>query len=127
MSSGAERLAADVRAPIDRVTPNDFGVRKFTSGTGHAANVVPTEWRGRFVTLYASGPVHFAFSAHDDAEVDRSVSPTAAGAAIGVGGLLTTVPRSMRLPTVQPGQELYFVRESDESETVWMELSSSER
>ena len=62
--SGAEQRAADVRAPNDRLRDaNDFGVLKFTSGTTHAANVLPKDWHEKFVTIYATGPVHFAFRA----------------------------------------------------------------
>lgn len=61
--SDAEQRAADVRAPNDRLRDaNDFGVLKFTSGTTHAANVLPKDWHEKFVTIYATGPVHFAFS-----------------------------------------------------------------
>lgn len=123
--SAAEQKAANVTAPIDREVNDDFQVRKFTSESTHAANAVPASWHGKFVTMYATGTVHFAFSERSAAEVDISVSATAGGASAKVGGLITDVPRSMRVPRpAEPGGTIYFVRESATSETVWMELSS---
>lgn len=122
---GQQSRAADVRAPYDAHTPNDFQVRKFTSGTTHAANAVPKAWEGKYVTIYATGDVHFAFSSHDDAEVDRNVAASADGASAKVGGLITTIPRSMRVPPSGVGNRTYFVRESASSQVVYMELSSS--
>ena len=123
--SDAEQRAADVRAPNDRLRDaNDFGVLKFTSGTTHSANVLPKDWHEKFVTIYATGPVHFAFSEHSDAEVDSSVTATAAGASAKVGGIVDTLPRAVRVPRPPTDGRVYFVRESAASETVYMELSS---
>jgi len=123
--SYAEQIAADVRAPNDvGADANEFGVRKFTSGTTHTANVLPKSREGRFVTIYATGEVHFAFSPHSDAEVDRSVTATAAGASAKVGGIVGEVPRSMRVPRSGIEGSIYFVRESAAPQTVYMELSS---
>lgn len=123
--STAERLAADVRAPNDvgRVA-DDFGVLKFTSDTTHKTHVLPKEWEGRYVTIYATGDVHFAFSTSPTAEVDRSVTAIDAGAASKVGGIVGTIPRSMRLPRAALDGRVYFTRESASAATVYIELSS---
>lgn len=121
---GQQSRAADVRAPFDVHKPNDFQVIKFASGTTHAAAALPKSWEGRFVTVYATGDVHFAFSSHADAEVDSTVAASADGASDKVGGLITTIPRSMRVPASGRGNRTYFVRESAATQVVFMELSS---
>lgn len=115
MSVDAPRIA-----PADYLTANDFGVRKFTGGTladnsVHSANAVPENWKGRYVTLLAlGGNVHFGFSTHSDAEVDRAVVATAAGASAKVGGYLANgVKEDYWVPDAPPGTAVYFVREAD--------------
>lgn len=109
---------------VESATANDFRVRLFTTGTTHAANAVPDSWQGQYVYAIATVDTYFAFSFASNAEVDRSVTSTAAGASAKVGGLLTAnVGRFFYLP-VRSGQTLYFVRESASSGDVRMERSS---
>lgn len=110
---------------------NDFGLIKWTGGvaateTTHSTNAMPLTFNGREVGLVATGGVcHFAFSPNSDAEVDRGVSATAAGASAKVG---TPLPDSLSVMTRarvpwNNGQPVYFVRESSATGTiVYMQL-----
>jgi hypothetical protein len=110
---------------------NDFGVLKFTGGvaateTTHSVDVLPSTFNGREVGLVCTGGVcHFAFSTSNTAEVDRSVSATAAGASAKVGIPLPdslSVMTRARVPYAK-GQPVYFVRESTATSTiVYMQL-----
>ncbi len=124
-----------VRAPIDNIivpsvaaVANDFGVLKFTVTTTHAANALPDSWSGKYVNLVSPVEVDFAFSHASNAEVDTSVTATAAGASVKVGGkLLAGERRHVRLPLWDPNQNVkcYFVREAGSSSAVYVELSST--
>lgn len=115
-------------APFDRETANSFGpVLKFTGGiaateTDHSANAIPSAWCGREVGLICSGGVcHVGFSIRSTAEVDRAVAATAAGASAKVGVPLPnslSVETRMRIPDKEPGETMYFVRESDATGTI---------
>lgn len=120
--------AAHVRAPTDAGS-DEYGVLKFTAGTTSAANAIPKEWHGRYVTIYATGDdVHFGFSADSSAEIDSGVTATAAGASTAVGGILPNglmYQRHVMVPGLRANQKVYFVRETPTgSATVYMELSS---
>lgn len=111
-----------IQAPYDIATANDFNVRLFTAGTTHLANALPKSWHGKYIEISADGGVvDWAVSQHSDAEVDRSVAATAAGASAKVGGRLPdglefAVQR--KLPDAPSATTLYFVRESDTADTV---------
>lgn len=127
--STEQHKAAVVRAPNDiGRTANDFGVLKFTATTTHAANALPDAWAGQWVRIYVitGGDLHFAFSTSSSAEVDRSVSATAAGASAKVGDFLEGASEThVRLPNIDvPGETLYFVRESTAAVDVYMRLAS---
>ena len=126
---GAQYQAANVKPPFDKDSDDNFRVAKFTAGTTHAANAVPTEFCGKYVTLYATGGnVHFGFSPNSSAEIDSGATATAAGETNQVGGVLPNglmYQRQVRVPSAAPGGSMYFVRESTAaSTTVYMELSS---
>jgi hypothetical protein len=126
---GAQYQAANVKPPYDVDSDDNFRVAKFTAGTTHAANAVPHEFCGKYVTLYATGgDVHFGFSPNSSAEIDRAATETAAGETSQVGGVLPNglmYQRQYRVPSRAPGGEIYFVRESTAASTVvYMELSS---
>lgn len=111
-------------APFDIEAANDFQILKFTATTTHAVDAIPDSWRGRKVELYVTGgDLHWSFSAHDDAEIDRSVSATAAGASAKVGAIL---PDGNYERARVPGSvgTVYFVREASASVTIYMRLLS---
>lgn len=110
---------SNVQAPLDAGS-NDFGVRKFTAETSHAANAIPNSWSGKYVrALAVGGNVHFGFSISGSAEVDRAVTATAAGASAKVGDVLSNgIAEQFRIPRFGPGVTMYFVRESDTASTV---------
>ncbi len=121
-------------APSDVLTANDFGVRKFTGGTladnsVHSANAVPENFKGRYLTMVAlGGNVHFGFSTHSDAEIDRAVAATAAGVAAKVGGYLANgIKEDYWCPDSPPGVPMYFVREADAATGVTVLVSLSDR
>lgn len=128
--------AAVVRAPFDNLTANDFQVRKFTVTSTHAANAVPKGWYGQWVEIYVTGgtagtdAMHYAFSQASNAEVDTSVSATAAGASSKVGAVIPTgETRQIKIPLPSlTGQatdgQLYFVREGSTTLTCYMRLAS---
>lgn len=129
--STEQHKAAVVRAPNDIRTglaANNFGVLKFTATTTHAANALPDAWAGQWVRIYVitGGDLHFAFSTSSAAEVDRSVSATAAGASDKVGGFLEAASEThVRLPDLDgPNETLYFVRESSAAVDVYLQLAS---
>jgi len=111
---------ADKRmAPLD-VGNNDFNVRKFSGGTSgtettHHADAVPENFKGKYVTLYATGGnVWFGFSTSASAEIDRTVAATNAGASAKVGAYLPSqYLLDWVVPDSPPGVPMYFVRESD--------------
>src|SRR5678809_1543975 len=101
-------------APYDAPTANDFNVRKYTGGTladnsVHSANAIPENFKGRYLTLLAvGGNVHFGFSLHSDAEIDRAVAASAAGASAKVGGYLTNgIKEDYWVPDAPPGTLVY--------------------
>lgn len=109
------------------IVANDFGVMKFTGGvaateTTHHADPLPDHWQGREIGLTCTGGVcHVAFSSNSTAEVDRSVSATAVGAPGKVGLPLPnsiSVETRQRVPQGNPGDTMYFVRESDTVGTI---------
>lgn len=114
-------ISENVQAPSD-VGSNEFGVKKFTAGTTHAADALPASWSGRYVVLRAvGGNVHWGISTNSSAEVDRSVSAAAAGASAKVGDVIpdgVTYETHRKLPTWRHDQTGYFVRESDAADTV---------
>ncbi len=126
--------ASDPRlAPWDLLVANDFAVRKFSGGvfgteTTHSANVVPDEFKGKYLTALAvGGNCHFGFSTNSSAEVDRAVAATAAGASLKVGGVLpVNVKEDIWCPDSPAGTPMYFVRESDAVGTI-VYLSLSDR
>lgn len=101
---------------------DDFGVLLFTGGvaateTTHKADELPSHWAGHEIGAMALGGIcHVAFSKRSGAEVARDVAATAVGVAATVGVPLpnsAAVETRFRLPQLQKGEKLYFVRESD--------------
>lgn len=125
-----DEKAARIRAPNDLGrTANDFGVLKFDCDTTHGANALPASWPGRWVKIRATGgDVHYGFSTASNAEVDRAVASSSAGASSKVGGIVAdglANAEHVQLPYVESGQSLYFVREATVDNTiVYMELAS---
>lgn len=120
-----------IPAPYSTGGDNEYKVLKFTSTTTHAQDAIPVAWHGKYVRITvigtASGDVlHWAFAVNDsDAEVDRAVTATAAGASTKVGGILiaNVVPTAdRRTPNANLTDTVYFVRESSDTCTVYMEL-----
>ena len=114
--------ADSIRAPHDvGRTANDFGCRKFTVPTAHAANALPEAWRGaRYVIVQhlTGSDFDIAFSKESDAEVDPSVTATAAGASAKVGQRIRSGESvHMMLPAWPEGESLYFVRQSIDAST----------
>lgn len=123
--------AAKIVAPNDvNGTANDFGVRKFTIPTSHAANAVPDAWRGRWVSITAVGSdCHYGFSIISTAEVDSSVAASAAGASNKVGGLIPSgETRDVLIPSVDSARSVYFVRETSDAAAgvAYMQLTDRE-
>ncbi len=109
-------------AAHDKKTANNFNVLKFTGETTHAANVIPETWVGQEVEIYVSGgDLHYGFSTHSDAEIDRSVSATAAGASAKVGAVLPDGNYDQVVLPDSPSP-VYFVREATASVTVFIRL-----
>ena len=120
--------AANVKAPVDTGS-NETTVIWWTAETTHKANAVPSDWCGKYVTMYAiGGVVDFFFSTSASAEVDRGASAADAGERTKTGGKLADgieKMRPFRIPGKEPSDTMYFVRESDTASTVVvMELSS---
>jgi hypothetical protein len=122
---GLEAEAANLRAPFDSGS-NEFGVKKFTATTTHAAHAVPKQWCGRYVRVtVVGGDLHFGFSTSSSAEIDTSVSATAAGASAKVGDFLADGEvDQVVIPSKNPDETMYFVREASASCTVYMRLAS---
>ncbi len=129
--------AAVVRAPVDNAAvPNDFQVRYFTVPTTHAADALPKGWYGQWVEMYVVGgaagtdAMYYGFSKASNAEVDRTVAATAAGASDKVGGVVPTgETRQVKLPRPSldgqaTAEQLYFVREGSVALTCYMRLAS---
>jgi hypothetical protein len=115
--------SVQLRPPLDAGS-NEFGVLKFTGGvaateTTHKADALPASLSGQFIEIRAvGGDVHFGFSTSASAEIDSTVSATAAGASAKVGGVVLDGTREFyQLP--QFGTDTwYFVRESSAVGTV---------
>lgn len=137
--SAEEVKAARICPPNDiGRTANDFGCLKFSGGvlateTTHKADEVPEFLCGQWVDLVAiGGDVHFAFSKNANAEVDRAVAATAAGASDKVGGVVfagTRLPVQIPERGGTPGNsagdgKVYFVRESSALGTVCLMCKS---
>lgn len=121
--SAEETKAALVRPPFD-LGSNEFGVLKFTAGTTHGANLIPLAWHGKWVKITVVGGVlHYGFSNSSSAEIDSSVSATAAGASAKVGGYLAD-GGSVHVRIPGTSERLYFCREASASCDVYMELAS---
>ena len=123
---GSQYQAANIKAPYDVDSNNEASVKKFTAGTTHAANSLPTSWAGKYVSIYVSGgDLHYFFSKSSSAEVDSGVTATAEGASTKVGDFIKDGNKEhVRLPSVLPSDTLYFVREASASCTVYMRLAS---
>jgi hypothetical protein len=120
--------AANVKAPVDTGS-NETTVIWWTAETTHKANAVPSDWCGKYVTMYAiGGVVDFFFSTSSSAEVNRGATAADAGERTKTGGKLADgieKMRQIRIPVKEPSATMYFVRESDTASTVVvMELSS---
>jgi hypothetical protein len=113
--------AVNIKAPFNTATGDDFSSRKFTCTTTHAADAIPKSWQGKYVRITSvTGNTYYGFSTRSGAEIDRSVSATAAGASGKVGDYL---PESQalhdRIPTAgAPDTDVYFVREGDNASGV---------
>lgn len=116
-----EYQAANIRAPFNTASGDDFGTLKFTCTTTHGANAIPASWQGKYVRITSvTGNNYYGFSTQSGAEIDRSVTATAAGASAKVGDY---VPEGQsvhdRIP--YPGgnaTDVYFVREGDNASGV---------
>lgn len=121
-----------IPAPFSTAGDNEYKVLKFTSTTTHAQDVIPAAWHGKHVEITVIGTadgdvLHWGFAVNDsDAEIDRSVTATDAGASAKVGGVLISGVRpttQRRTPNANPTDAVYFVRESSDTCTVYMELA----
>ena len=124
MSQNLNR-ASNVRAPHDiGQTANDFQEYHFTCPTNHAANAVPSHFKGQYVRLYATAECYFAFSTNSAAEVDSTPpTATAAGENDKVGRLLPATTEMHVLVPDSP-DTVYFVREGQASCQIFMGLAS---
>lgn len=120
-----------IKAPLDRETQNDYGVRKFSGTTSSQINALPPEWAGKYVHIRITSAdaaclLHYGFSHRSDSVVDAGVAATAAGASASVGwpiGVGETAPE--QLPSIQPGEAIYFVRDASAACDVYVRLASN--
>lgn len=125
--SGATYQSVNVKAPFGDGT-NPTSCRRFTCDSTSRANAIPVDWAGKYVFLTneTANEARFFFSKNASATCDETVAATDAGASsASLGGpLLGSSTRHVRVPSVAPGESLYFVRASVTTTTITIELAS---
>jgi hypothetical protein len=119
-----------IKAPRDKDTQNDYGVRKFTVTTSSQIHELPAAWAGRIVHLRiiaaaADTEMHYGFSTRSDSIVDAAEAATAPGASVEVGWpILPGEIAPEELPDIKPGEKLYFVRDGSAAATCYIRLAN---
>lgn len=112
--------AVAITIPYD-VGSNEFGVMKIDSDDTHKACALPDSWSGCAVAFRCfTNNVNVGLSTNVDAEIDRSVSASDAGASAKVGA--TVVAGTLYaavLPTWAPAKTMYLIHEAAANNTVF--------
>lgn len=119
MASSAVNVVRTI-APFDRLSNNDYFVRKYTLTTTARADALPAAWAGKEVEVTVFGMVAannyavFGISKNSGATIDAdngTAAPSNAGTATNIGQYLAnTQTARIRLPTCG-NESLYLVRD----------------
>jgi hypothetical protein len=124
---GVQFQAVNIKAPQGDGVANT-NVLRFTCSNASKCNALPSTWAGKYIYIYnedaVDAEVFFSKNASAAASNATGSSDAGAGAATMGGRVRASGERHMRVPSIVPGESLYFVRICASSATLRLELAS---
>ena len=116
--------AANIRAPQGDGVVNTNSLR-FTVTNASKSNALPRDWYGKYIYIYneSAVEVEFMFSSNAAATIAAAGAATDAGTAAPTQGgrCRASGERHVRVPYVNDGQTLYFLRICGSAATLTLE------